>query len=113
MALGRKTGGRQKGTPNRKTRTLLAQVEASGMSPLDFLLQVMRDPAAPLATRFEAAYRAAPYVHPRLAAVEHAGKDKGQIETKVLSDLDAARRIAFIFDRATRKPAEPAPATLR
>jgi hypothetical protein len=47
MTIGRKTGGRTKGTPNRKTQALQAKVEAAGrVSPLDFVLGVMWDPDA-------------------------------------------------------------------
>jgi hypothetical protein len=70
MALGRKTGGRQKGTPNRRTQELLNAVERGGMTPLEYLLSVMRDEAAGKPERLEAAKAAAPYVHARLASIE-------------------------------------------
>ncbi|WP_332823273.1 hypothetical protein [Stutzerimonas kunmingensis] len=38
------------------------------------MLQIMRDEAADEAKRLDAAKAAAPYVHPRLAAVEHSGE---------------------------------------
>ncbi len=38
MANGRKTGGRQAGTPNRKTAEQALAMDASGMSPLDYLV---------------------------------------------------------------------------
>lgn len=54
-----------------------------GVTPLEFMLNVMRsDPpdglegnalVQAMAMRFEAAKAAAPYVHPRLAAIEHSG----------------------------------------
>jgi hypothetical protein len=47
----------------------LAQLAASGEMPLDFMLRVMRDPAVDLRMRMAMAVAAAPYVHPRLAAV--------------------------------------------
>jgi hypothetical protein len=70
---GERRGGRQRGTPNRATAAKAAAVAASGLTPLDFLLSVLRDETAPRAERMEAAARAAPYVHPRLAAIEHSG----------------------------------------
>jgi hypothetical protein len=68
MARGRKTGGRKKGTRNRRT---IAQREiiASGMSPLEFLCSVYRDPKQSMARRIESAKCAAPYFHPKLTAV--------------------------------------------
>lgn len=89
MALGRKTGGRQKGTPNKATATKAAAVEASGLTPLDYMLQLMRDESKPDSLRASMARDAAPYVHPRLAAIEHSGKDGGPIPLVLKgSDID-------------------------
>ena len=68
---GQRRGGRQKGTPNRATAAKAAAIAASGLTPLDYLLSVMRDETAPRAERMEAAAKAAPYVHARLAAIEY------------------------------------------
>lgn len=62
--------GRPRGAPNRKTRELQQAVAASGITPLDFMLSVMRNEAADLAERLEAAKSAAPYVHPKLATID-------------------------------------------
>lgn len=70
MASGRKTGGRKKGTPNRITVAWRDGALASGLSPLDYMLRVMRDENEAPDRRLDAAARAAPYVHQRLAAVE-------------------------------------------
>jgi hypothetical protein len=70
MAAGRKTGGRQKGTPNKVTAERQAEVAASGLTPLDYLLEVMRDGKADEDRRLEAAKAAAPFVHPKLSNVE-------------------------------------------
>lgn len=75
MAVGKKTGGRTKGTPNRKTAATVAKVKASGLMPLDFLLSVMRDENVPRDERVDAAHKAAPYVHAKLSSIEHSGKD--------------------------------------
>jgi hypothetical protein len=80
MATGRKTGGRTKGTPNRATAAKAAAIAASGLTPLDYMLTIMRDEAAPAERRIEAAKAAAPYVHPKLAAIEHAGHDGGPVQ---------------------------------
>jgi hypothetical protein len=83
MAKGVKTGGRKKGTPNKATAEVAKAVADSGMTPLQFMLDVMRgtpppdaDAAAIIAfttLRFEAAKAAAPYVHPKLSSIEHSG----------------------------------------
>ena len=46
------------------------------LTPLDYMLSIMRDPGATRHERLEAAGKAAPYCHPKLASValEHGGK---------------------------------------
>jgi hypothetical protein len=70
MARGRKTGGRQKGARNRATEEARAAAAASGIVPLDYMLAVMRDPAADHKRRDAMAMAAAPYLHPRLTAID-------------------------------------------
>lgn len=65
-----KTGGRQKGTPNKRNAELQAAVAATGETPLDFLLRVMRDEDADEDKRIDCAKAAAPYVHAKLASVD-------------------------------------------
>ena len=71
-----KTGGRTKGTPNRKTvEKRLAEEQArkisSDLEPLEYMLEVMRDPTADQTRRDMMAKAAAPYRHPQLQAVAH------------------------------------------
>jgi hypothetical protein len=49
------------------------RIEASGLAPLDYMLAVMRDEDAEAWRRDEMAKAAAPYVHPRLAAIATGG----------------------------------------
>ena len=67
---GERRGGRQKGTLNKRTVEMLAEIEAGGEMPLAYMLRVMRDESVPMAGRMEAAARAAPYCHAKLANVE-------------------------------------------
>ena len=51
-----------------------SQAAGSGaLLPLDYMLQVLRDPEASPAERKWAAEKAAPYLHPRLQTIEHSG----------------------------------------
>ena len=63
---GERRGGRQKGTPNKKTvlrdAALNAAAKNPDLSPLDFLLGLMRDPTLPSALRIKMAEVAAPFV---------------------------------------------------
>jgi hypothetical protein len=70
MALGRKTGGRQKGARNRATAEARAAAEATGILPLDYMLTVMRDAKADAKRRDAMAVAAAPYLHAKMSAVE-------------------------------------------
>ena len=72
MAAGRKTGGRTKGTQNRRTAAKTAEIAASGLTPLEFLLHVYRTEGNDIALRVNAAKAAAPYVHPSLSSVDMA-----------------------------------------
>ena len=83
MAAGKKTGGRAKGTPNRATASKAAAVAASGLSPLDYLLEVMRDKAEDGARRIDAAKAAAPYIHPKLQPVD----DKGSAAQAIVAHV--------------------------
>lgn len=62
--------GRKAGERNKKTAEVVAAVEASGVTPLDYMLTVMRDVASEPATRLDAAKSAAPYVHSKLSSIE-------------------------------------------
>lgn len=99
MATGKKTGGRASGTPNKATSAKAAEVAASGLTPLDYMLGVMRNEQNSLDVRLDAANKAAPYVHPKLAAVEHSGPNGGPIEVANLSDAE----LAAIVTRAGSK----------
>lgn len=94
MAQGRKTGGRQKGTPNRASAARQQEIVASGLTPLDFMLAVLRDEAKPFEARFEAARAAAPYVHPRLTATHLSGT----LNSNPLAELTDAELVAFITE---------------
>jgi hypothetical protein len=69
MARGRKTGGRQKGARNRATEEARAVAAATGILPLNYMLSV-RDPAVDHKRRDAMAMAAAPYLHPRLTAID-------------------------------------------
>jgi hypothetical protein len=70
MALGRKTGGRQKGARNHATAEARAVAEATGILPLDYMLSVMRDANTEPKRRDAMAIAAAPYLHPKVTPVE-------------------------------------------
>jgi hypothetical protein len=76
MAPGIKTGGRKKGSKNKRKAVaelmsdVVVQAAQSGETPLEYMLRVMRDPTQKDHRRDEMAKAAAPYVHARLAAAQ-------------------------------------------
>jgi hypothetical protein len=88
----RKGAGRKAGSATTKTREIANGAAAAGLTPLEYMLEVMRrdseheDPKVQVAReamRFEAAKAAAPYIHPRLASVEHSGPDGAPIGMEI------------------------------
>lgn len=75
---GERRGGRQRGTPNKRTAEVAAAIAATGMTPLEYLTSVFQDSGADEARRIDAAKAAAPYVHPKRAPVDSDGKDTAQ-----------------------------------
>ena len=66
----REGAGRKAGAVITKSREVADKLVAEGLTPLDYLVGVMRQTMEYHETRFEAAKAAAPYMHARLAAVE-------------------------------------------
>lgn len=112
MARGgaRPNSGRKRNSPNKATKERQERIAASGVTPLDVMIEDMRFhydlyqtalaekdiPAAKqeLKEAREAAKDAAPYTHPRLAAIEHMGKGGGPIEYSDVRD-----RLAHLIAR--------------
>lgn len=105
---GERRGGRQKGVPNKTSLAKEAAVAASGATPKDAMLRKMRFHlaradkeeakgegadesaiASALDKATEAAEKLAPYVHPRLQAIEHMGGDPARpLQHEVTHKLD-------------------------
>jgi len=64
---GRRPGaGRKPGSLTRRTREIAEQAAEDGITPLEYMLAVMRDPNEPPERQDDMAKAAAPYVHPDL-----------------------------------------------
>jgi len=72
MALGYKTGGRQKGTPNKNRAALLAKLEDSfpTYDPLLALVEIAQDPKTDQAMRVDCHKTLASYIYPKMRAAE-------------------------------------------
>ncbi len=107
-AGGPKTGGRKKGVPNKVTLEREREIRQSGLTPLEYMLSLMRNEANTTETRFEAAKAAAPYVHPKLAAVEFKGDPEAPIEHHITIDAFTSR-IARLAARAAEDEGDREP----
>jgi hypothetical protein len=74
--------GRKRGARNKVTLAREAELAASGLTPLDYMLSILRDPEASHEDRKWASEKAAPYCHHRLSATEVTG-------TLIVSQEDA------------------------
>jgi hypothetical protein len=68
-----------------KTREIAEKAFSEGMTPLEVMLKAMREAVDANNMKEAATFAkdAAPYVHPRLAAVEHAGPNGGPVQHSV------------------------------
>jgi hypothetical protein len=93
---GERRGGRQRGTPNKKTllknAVFCAAAADPNRSPLDFMLALMRDPQVPTDVRVDMAAAAAPYVHA-----------KPQAPPRVRTNPMDSRPITGVPDQVVRK----------
>ena len=94
MAAGKKTGGRQAGTPNKITAEIKEFAQKYGREAIEVAAKIMRSDTAPEAARMSAvntildrAYGKAPQ------ALEHTGKDGGPIETRNITDEMRAKAL--------------------
>ena len=76
----RKNAGRKPGAATNKTREIANKASEAGITPLEYILSVMRDETTEPRERLSAAVAAAPYMHAKLSSVEVSGKDGGPID---------------------------------
>ena len=86
--------GRPRGTPNKASAKREAEIKASGLTPLDYMLDILRDENASTEDRKWAAQHAAPYVHPRLAQQQFKGPDGGAITVQIVRFTDVNEEAA-------------------
>jgi hypothetical protein len=116
----REGAGRKPGSPNRRNVEVVAAALAEGITPVEFMLAIMRDEDADPKRREWAAEKAAPYLHPRPAPLERtvaielpdtstvAGIDQALdvlIKAMGASELSPAEGQSFISVIETRRKA--------
>jgi hypothetical protein len=71
MAIGRKTGGRIAGTPNRKTQEIGELLESLGCNPIQGMAEIAMNSEASLELRGRMYAELAQYVYPKRRALAH------------------------------------------
>jgi hypothetical protein len=110
-----KTGGRKKGSKNKiKAPDLKAEIVQgavlAGLTPLEFMLALMRDETKDIVFRADMAKSAAPYVHQKLVATDNTNRRPpprtdqsiAQLRDELLQDMVEAGLVTLL-------PAEPEP----
>ena len=102
MARGgkRPNAGRKPGTMTKARQAVLdraKEAQTAGLTPLEYMLQVMRD-STDIRRRDAMAIAAAPYCHNRLAAVEHSGNAESPLETIMRVELIAPQVHGYSSD---------------
>lgn len=83
---GRRPGsGRKKGSATQKTRDIANRAAEEGLTPLEYMLSVMRDESLERAERMDAAKSAAPYIHPKLSTTVLSGDEKNPVAFTVMA----------------------------
>ena len=72
----REGAGRKKGTPNKKSSEIASKAFEEGITPLEYMLNILRDETQSDERRDWAAERAAPFIHPRLQSSTISGDPK-------------------------------------
>jgi hypothetical protein len=97
-------GGRQKGVRNRLTQRRQAEIAASGLDPVQYLLSVMRDETAPPDRRDRAATAVAPFTNPRLAVIDANVKHEHEVKVTLSADELRARARQAIAEAFAERP---------
>lgn len=103
-----KTGGRKRGSLNKRTlmkqqqaKTMVQAAKEAGLTPLEYMLTVMRNPETLPQRRDDMAKACAPYVHPRLASVDpETGKPPDE---RPINIMVAARQVALLLQKAHKR----------
>src|SRR5215208_6306459 len=80
---GERRGGRQKGTPNKKTQAVAEKLAALGCDPIKQMGQIALDESVEVSVRVQVLKELCQYVAPKRKAVEVTGEDGGPVKTEM------------------------------
>lgn len=79
-----KTGGRKRGTPNKRTLEIADKLAALGCDPIEILASVCMDEKAPLEARIRCAIELASYTYPKRKPLESPNPQPSPGDMKVV-----------------------------
>lgn len=92
---GERRGGRQKGTPNKKTkeereamRAMVTEIIGTDGDPKKVFIDILKSPDSPSDWKFKAAEIMMPYIYPKLASIEQ--REGGQSHEERLKEYQKA-----------------------
>jgi hypothetical protein len=94
MTIGRKTGGRMAGTPNRKTADLLERLDSLGVDPVSGLAAIAKDEAAPIELRARVQMELMTYIYPKRKSLDLSTTENQSINIQIGIPLPAKPVVA-------------------
>lgn len=83
MALGKKTGGRAVGTPNKRTQDLMERLDQLGVDPVNGLAAIATDESAPLELRARVQMELMAYLYPKRKALDVSSSEQQSISISI------------------------------
>lgn len=90
MAHGFKSGGRRKGTPNKRTAELATKIKSKhkDFDPILELIDIYNNPETTLDVKTDILKNIAPYMYPKRKSIS---SDQAESETKMLIDINKVK----------------------
>lgn len=102
-----KTGGRQKGTPNKATLEVAQKLAAWGYDPFKGMVKLATDPSVAPDIQARMHSELAQYIAPKRKAVEHSGPNGDAIEHAIdLTAREAMQSVAELMRHLAKKKTE-------
>lgn len=79
MAIGKKTGGRLRGTPNRRTQDVELLLSRIGCDPIEGMARIAMDSQTPVEVRARMFAELACYIAPKRKAIDLGGSDQERV----------------------------------
>ena len=93
MARRQKTGGRQAGTPNKRTTELSERLESLGCDPIEGMAQIAMNEANPMELRGRMYAELAGYLFPKRKATEIKVDERPHVTFQFLTESEEASKV--------------------